>query len=253
MINTVILERAGLTSGEARTYLALIEIGESTTGPIVQKANIAKSIVYSILNKLAIKGLVSYVIKNKTKYFQAAEPRRLLDFIELRKKELDQTAKQMREFIKQLATARQTPESTVKVFTGFKGLITVSEHTYDHLARGEEYLCLNIPADQPSYFHSFWQKDHAKRIRAGIKCRLLFDPDTEIGILKNRNSYRGCDARFMPTRIKSPVWFMVYKNISVISFATENPLTIEIKNEKISASFKAYFEEFWKKTSEFVR
>jgi len=252
-MKTHLLERAGLTAGEARTYLALVELGESTTGPIVQKANIAKSIVYPLLNKLQDKGLVSYVVKDKTKYFQAAEPGRLLEFIELRKKELDQTENQMQEFIAQLSTAHQTPESTVRVFTGFKGLMTVHEQIYDHLTKGDEYLFLNIPADQPSYFHAFWKKDHARRIKAGIQCRLLFDPDTALEILKNRNSYKGCDARFMPARIKSPVWFMVYKDTGVISFSTENPLTIEIKNEKIAASFKAYFEEFWKKTNKFVR
>ena len=244
--DTAMLEQVGLTAGEARTYLALLELGESTTGPLVQKAHVAKSIVYHLLEKLAEKGLVSHIVKEKTMYFQAAEPRRLLDYIEQRKKELEQTEQGMQAFVEKIAHFQHTPESTVRVFTGFKGLMTVHEHTYDCLKRGDEYLYLNIPANQPSYFHSFWLKDHKKRIRAGISCRLLFAQDTNPGILQSRNAFKGCQARYMPLSIKSPVWFMTYKNMSVISFAAENPLTIEVQNQEIADSFKAYFEEFWK-------
>ena len=61
------LKDAGLTDGEAKVYLALLELGSSTTGPIIHKSKIAKSIVYQILEKLMQKGLVSYVTKEKTK------------------------------------------------------------------------------------------------------------------------------------------------------------------------------------------
>ena len=74
------LQKIGLTDGEAKVYLALTEIGSSTVGPIVKKANVAYSNVYDILNRLIEKGIVSFILRNKTKYFQAASPRNLMDW-----------------------------------------------------------------------------------------------------------------------------------------------------------------------------
>jgi len=46
------LKEAGLTEGEIRVYLALLELGLSTSGPILEKSGITKSIIYRILDKL---------------------------------------------------------------------------------------------------------------------------------------------------------------------------------------------------------
>ena len=68
------LKEAGLTDGETRTYLALLEVGSSTIGPVLKKSGVNRSIIYRIIEKLIKKGLVSYITKEKTKYYQAAPP-----------------------------------------------------------------------------------------------------------------------------------------------------------------------------------
>ncbi|MBS3102745.1 hypothetical protein J4458_04845 [Candidatus Woesearchaeota archaeon] len=47
-----ILQRVGLTPGEAKIYLALLELGQSTTGPIVNKSKVSTSKTYKILERL---------------------------------------------------------------------------------------------------------------------------------------------------------------------------------------------------------
>ena len=73
-MNEKILEEIGLSRGESKIYLALIDLGSSTTGPIAKKSKISHSKVYKILDKLSVKGLVSYVLIRKTKYFKASNP-----------------------------------------------------------------------------------------------------------------------------------------------------------------------------------
>lgn len=82
------------------------------------------------------------------------------------------------------------------------------EHTYLKLKKGEEYLYMGIPKYQPETHHLYWKRDHVRRTEAGIRCRLLFNADTPAETLKNRNSYRGCDARYMPFSIKTPSYFL---------------------------------------------
>lgn len=249
-----ILKDAGLTDGEIKVYLALIETGSSTTGPIVEKSGISRSIVYQILEKLMEKGLVSYIIKEKTKYFQAAEPSRILDYIDEREKHLQANRKKVVDILPLLeARAHSSPESEARLFEGFKGMITVHEHSYRKLKRGEEYFFLGIPPEQPKYYHAYWNRDHRRRVKAGIYVKLLFHPSTDKKILKNRNSYWGCDARYMPVNINTPSWFMGYKDVAVVGFPSKTPITLQITNQEIADSFKAYFNEFWRRSKPFTK
>ena len=73
-MNVELLEAIGLTKSEIKVYLALLELGSSTTGPIVEKSGASSSKIYEILEKLIQKGLVGHVIKAGKKHFEAAPP-----------------------------------------------------------------------------------------------------------------------------------------------------------------------------------
>ena len=74
----------------------------------------------------------------------------------------------------------------------------------------------------------------------------MFNRDTKPEILKNRNSFKGADARYMPTDLKTPAWFLTYKDTTTIILQDPTEIAVEIINQEIADSFKAYFEEFWK-------
>ncbi len=57
------LEKAGLTHGESRIYPALLALGQSTTGPIVDMSGVSTSKTYKILKRLESKGLVGHIVK----------------------------------------------------------------------------------------------------------------------------------------------------------------------------------------------
>ncbi|OVE74517.1 hypothetical protein BVX95_02290 [archaeon D22] len=251
-METEILKEAGLTEGEIKVYLALLEIGSSTTGPIIDNSGIARSFIYQILEKLMQKGLVSYVTKEKTKYYQAADPAKILDYIDERKKSLEENKRKVENLLPELMLKQKSSkDSDVRVFEGFKGMVTAHENTYNVLSEGDEYYGLVTAIEQPEYFHSYWKKDHIRRAKAKIKCKLMFNPDTPRNVMENRNSYEGCDARYMGEITESPSWFNVHKDYVMIGLVSKNPISILIKNQEIANSFKAYFDSFWKKTKKF--
>jgi HTH-type transcriptional regulator, sugar sensing transcriptional regulator len=247
------LKEAGLTDGEVKVYLALLELGSCTTGPIIEKSGVARSIIYQILEKLIQKGLVSYIVKEKTRHFQAAEPNKLLDYIDNREKILQENRNKVENLMPQLLLLKKSAkESEVQVFEGFKGIQTVHEHTYLKLNKGEGYFYLGIPPFQEEMYHLYWQRDHKRREKAGIKCKILFDQGTDKEILINRNKHKLCDARYLPLNIQTPAWFMGYKDVIVIGLQSNRGIAIEITNEEIAHSFKVYFEEFWKQSRPFI-
>jgi hypothetical protein len=122
---------------------------------------------------------------------------------------------------------------------------------YLKLKKGDSYFSIGIPSTQPEPHHLFWQRDHLRRSKAGIKAKLLFNKDVPKKVMKNRNSYKNCDARYMPLDLTTPAYFEMYADTVMIVIPTKQPITIEIISKEISKSFMIYFSEFWKLSRKF--
>ena len=242
-----------MTDGEVKVYLALLKLGATTIGPMLEQSRVTKSIIYRILERLIDKGLVSYVIKGRTKYFQAAPPHALLDYVEKREQELSSTKTEIRDLLPKLTTIQAlTTLNQATIYEGFNGIVTAYKKRFAKLSAGDEYLNIGLPAEQPPHHHAFWQKDHAERVKRKIHAKLLYDTRVSDAVLRNRNSFWGCDARRMPTDMETPSWVLLYKDVVLIAIPQgEHPLAIEIVNREIAESFQRYFYQFWEKSKPF--
>ena len=59
-MDTKPLEEIGFTNGESKVYMALLDLGPSTTGQIIKLAEVSRSKVYEMLEKLIKEGVVSF-------------------------------------------------------------------------------------------------------------------------------------------------------------------------------------------------
>ena len=143
------LLKIGLTEGEARVYIALMGLGSTTVGPIVKKSGVAYSNIYDVLQRLMEKGIVSYIVKNKTKYFQAASPSNLYTYLEKKEKELTKQREELKEILPQLAKLQQiVPQQEAEVFLGMKGLRTAYEKVLSGLGKDDEDLFFYIHEEE---------------------------------------------------------------------------------------------------------
>jgi DNA-binding MarR family transcriptional regulator len=254
-MDTKLLEKIGLTPGEIKAYLALLALGPSSTGPLAKKSQVSRSKLYWVMDKLEKKGLASHAERNGVIYFQAVEPTKIDDYIQEKEDELGLLREEFIKFLPELESFHKRAKETqsMTLYQGLKGLKVAHEHSYLKLKRGEEYVYMGVPAYQPETHHLYWQKDHMRRASLGIKTRLLFNNDTDGAIMENRNSYPLCDARYMPTDIKTPAYFLIYKDTVMMAIPSTNPIAIEIVSQEIADAFMAYFEEYWKRTKPFKK
>jgi len=253
-MDTKVLENIGLTDGEIRVYLALIKLGSSTTGPITDKSKVSSSKIYYILEKLLQKGIVSYIVKEKTRYYQAEDPSKIKDYINKKEKDFQVQKKMIDKLIPELQFQQQLEKTKneAQIYKGFKGIQTIIDKVYSSLKKGEIFYSMGIPSFQEEKYHEYWEKeDHPKRIKLGIRVKMLFNIDTPKKVLKNRNKHWGCESRYMPIPVKTPSWILIYKDVIVMILQSDEPLAIEINNKEIAHSFKQYFEAFWKLTKPF--
>src|SRR3990167_8430777 len=96
-MDTSILEDMGLSNAEAKIYVALLELGQSKTGRIIDVTKLQSSTVYHVLGSLVEKGIASYILKGKTKHYQAESPEALLAFLEDKKRTLNEIMPELKE------------------------------------------------------------------------------------------------------------------------------------------------------------
>jgi len=254
-MDTRLLEELGLTQGEIKAYLAMLKLGSTSTGPLAKESGVSRSKLYSILDKLEKRGLASHVEERGVLNYQAAEPAKIRDYIRVREEELKGLETEFGKFLPTLEKWKKGAEKVQKVaiYQGLKGTATAYEHLYDEMKKGEEFYGIGVPAYQSEEFHRYWQKDHLRRAKAGIKCKLLFNSETPKEVLENRNSYWGCDARYMPPGAATFAWIGIFKTFVIINIPAENSVTVEIVNKEIRDTFKAQFDDVWARAKPFKR
>ena len=232
----------GLTRGESKVYMALLESGSSTVGPIVKKSGIAYSNVYEVLERLINKGLASFIIKNNTKYFQPSSPESLLDYVEKREKEIERQKEIIKDLIPKFRIMQKIkPEQEAEIFLGVKGLRTaytrlLSEHKGEWLffyIHQEEYA-----KESDIFFRNISKIFKTPRIAVKGICNMEY-----------KKSKFAKTARFMKIKyVDFPIPGIIdicNDKILMVSW-NKKPVAFLIKSQQITDSMREYFNSAWK-------
>lgn len=239
------LTRIGLTDGEIRVYLALLELGSTSTGKITKKSNISGSKVYEVLDRLIAKGLVASVIKNGVRYFEASGPERILDYLEEKEQTISEEKRLAKKIIPELILKQKyAPKSEVKVFLGFEGIKTANEDIIKTLRRGQEWQSMGL-SEQPNSWELYFNKRQIARAKKGIVHKHLLNTKYKSLYLK-RKKLPYTEYRFLPKELEMPTSTEIYSNkVVIMILLKENPMVVMIENDSIAKSFRKYFNVLW--------
>lgn len=242
-----ILEEIGLTQNETKVYMALNRLGTSSIGPIVNKANITNSKIYIILEKLIKKGLVSHILINNVKHYKTSDPRKILEFMEEKRKTIVKQEKQIEKIIPALLLEQQTNSSdrVVEVLEGFNGIKTAREKTLNLMKEKNELLILGASKFSTSQYEYYWENFHKRRIKKKIKCRYLMYAETKDKEGKKREKWKYTKVKYMKNPTKNPIRIDIFLDYIDIAIDADKPFVISIKSKEVSDSFKKYFEDLW--------
>lgn len=234
-MNQKLLEEAGLTSTEARIYLALLEKGSSKAGDISRNTGVHRRSVYDAIERLVEKGLVSYIKTNNRRYYEAANPERL---IELLKEKQDNLMQIMPEL--QLLRQYSEEKKEVLFFRGKQAIKTVFD---DQIQEGEEVLILGDAVNVNEIVKYYFPHFDKQRAEKNMKVRMLFDESARKEAYLKKIPL--AELRFIKKGNKAPVSTNIYADKVSIIIWEENPKAILIKEPVLAQSFKSYFEFIW--------
>lgn len=244
-MDTKILEEIGLTNSEIQVYLALLELGSSSTGKIVDKSKVASSKIYEILDKLMQKGLASFIIKNGVKYFEAAPPERIMDYMKEKEEKFKDQKTALGKMLPQLELrqkmSRHKTEATI--FKGLKGCETAFKHMINSMQKDDEWIGFIVSSENENYFNLL-TKLHRHRAENGLSSRIIFNEKSrEQG--KKRESIPKTTIKYMPDDLELPAVVNVAGDIALLSVIGEEITVFMIENKEVANSFRSQFERLW--------
>ena len=235
-MNQKFIEEAGLTPSEAKIYLSLLEKGSSRAGEISRHTGIHRRSVYDAIERLIQKGLVSYVKTNNRRYYEAADPERLIRLL----KEKEDNIKQI---LPELQLLRKIADEKKEVlfFRGKQAIKTVFD---DQIKAGQEVLIFGDAVNVNEIVKYYFPRFDKQRIEKNIKVRMLFDESGRKE--KSLKKIPLAEIRFIKKGNKAPVSTNIYSNKVSIIIWEENPRAILIQDQALAKSFKSYFELMWR-------
>lgn len=245
------LSGIGLTKGEVRVYLALVELGTSTVGPIIDKSGVSSSKVYVILEKLIQKGLVSKAFKNKTNIFHPQDPSRLLDYLDQQKQVLQERTKSLTTVLPMLlASLSVHREAVVEMLYGKRGFMAIYEKELSKMKKGSTYYTIADYAFGKEYA-GFWIRYHEMRAEKKIHARMVYSPKNwhqpERFTLRKKRKY--VSVRVLPERVPIPSQVSIFDETVILSFFEGECISIVVRSHPFFVSMKGYFEMLWEKAA----
>jgi len=236
-----LLMNLGLTDGEAKVYLALAKLGSSTVGPIVKEAKIAYSNIYEVLNRLLEKGLISFILKEKTKYFQVTNFSRLYEYLDKKEQKIEKEKLLLKKLIPDLEKFKKLQEKQeAEVFIGFNGARTA----YERLMEGknnEEYLFFYIAEPNYEEIDKFWMRIYNKFKNLKVKGIANIDYKKSKFIKKTTFKMKYVDFP-IPGNID------IHEDKVLFTSFKDKPLATLITSKDIADKFKEYFYSIWKES-----
>ena len=139
---------------------------------------INRTTVYLELDKLLNRGLVNYVIKDSKRYYQAADPDKLMEILETRKVKLESILPKLK------GLAQPVEPFKIEVYEGKEGLKTFYQ---DIMNSATEVLAFGVTGKAFEALEFMFPQFVKKYIKKGIKARYLANYDSKIVLKKCEN------------------------------------------------------------------
>ncbi len=234
-----ILKEYGLSNNEIKVYLASLALGTSKVNEIARKADLLRTTTYEVLKTLVEKGLVSYVIKSGVRYFEVADPNKLISILEEKKEKVALILPELESLKKSV-----TEKPAIELYEGKAGLKTILDDIIK--SKSKEILTLSSAKifEVLMFYFPHWIKE---RVKSGIHARILQEKVKIIQEFKQRDKSELREIRFLPRDFRINTHIQIYQNkIAMLTLRKEELIGVIIENRDIVETQRSLFEVLWK-------
>jgi sugar-specific transcriptional regulator TrmB len=230
------LREFGLTDKEIKVYLALLPLGSVNLQEIAKRVDLPRTTIYNTLNYLSSKGLLSYIVKKNIRFYEAAEPDKLIA-------KLDEKRNLIKSVLPNLNLLKESNASvsSAQIFEGTKGLFTILSDVFKKKQMvyyfGSYSLSKEMLKHQPEHFRNL-------RLDKKIPAKIVIDPYDESTFHEQKYT-KITEMRFTSVLKDFPCMIFIYGKKVAIYTLKKDLVGVIISNEQISEAMKLIFDLYW--------
>ena len=234
------MESLGLTKNQSLVYLSLLTLGSTSIQPLIKETGLHRSRVYDALEKLEELGLMSSVVKDYKKYFQASQPEKLLEYLEEKKAMVQSILPQLKKL-----ESMKKEEMHASLYKGIEGLKTIHS---EMLNSSKEVYVLGAKGLIFQVLKYFTPRFERERTRKKIKFFLIYDNKDikkyERGVVKRRLF----EGKILPRGFNSHAVVNIFGNkVAIVHWKEKYPTTFVIENSEVADAFRKWFRFMYMK------
>ena len=187
------------------------------------------------------RGLATYVIRGKTKYFQAADPNTLMNYYDEKRAALGKLIENLK-YLRE----KKEPEYESRIYEGFRAVKTAFYEMYDHIGKNAEYCVFPIGEQlKTEQMITFWAQVLRKAKDMKIKVRTLPNKNLKSIFKKYYIRYKFLNVRY--TTQEFPTGIFIFKDYVLNVTWGEYPVATLIRSGENSRRWQSFFNEQWEK------
>lgn len=240
------IRRIGLDGKQTAVYLAALTLGEASMTQLAKEAKLKRPTTYLAVEALQLTGLISEVKKGKRLIYSAVHPRRLLDLLHSRKKQIEDI---MPEIMALYNVPKEKPN--IQVFEGESGMEQLYEELYQSLNNKEEALWFTRIDALKEFFPVAitMGKNVLHRVKDARMRELNYNNKAGRDWAKETKPFRSKNhlVRLLPEDFEFGFTDnLIFGNKLVIFSLKKDIFVTIIESEEIAKTYRTMFEWAWK-------
>lgn len=250
-----ILHNLGLTTNEAKCYLAALSLGETTVQPLAKSAGVNRSNAYAAIRALADRGLIFESVRAGAKRIQAAPAESLRDFARKRQKQATKLRWKVEDLVPALAAlgAKTSNQTRILTLQGPNTFMNLKARSLRVVPDGES-MCeidLFLKGDRPDVQEFEEQSYIPGRVAKGCHKRTLCLNEGWNRRSDEENRKKLRELRFLPETVGRQLEMTdinIYADEVTFYWQTPQPIGLIVQNQKVSNVMRALFDMMWSQT-----
>lgn len=239
-INTEPLSEFGLSPAEIKVFLALQRLGAARAGELIGTTGIQNSVMHLTLGRLLKRGVVSYVLRGRTKLYQAVSPSRLLEL------QADRTER-LQSFVAELSTRvpdRALPEA--EIYDGLVGLRNMCFKLIEDTEPGDEFLFFGFASPNMEYeqqVYAFYREYTDVRTKRGLLLKGVAPESRRQRFIENKWPHK--NIRFVRHPIVQNM--SICRDKVILVPWRDAQVSFLIRSSSFADNLRDYFYSLWNK------
>jgi sugar-specific transcriptional regulator TrmB len=223
----------GLSKTESIIYMSLLRTKDTSVVKISKETQLHRRTIYDNLNILINKGLVSFKIKDNSKFFEATNPDNFKVFLREKESILDSILPNLTKKYE-----RNEIQPKINIHLGINGAKLLIEKAIESRKNlfwvGGGAILFDKLGFSKNYYEKKLSSVNIKTVQPKLKKTL------NLQFIKEEN------IRYLPKEFASETGYLVFGENLIISIIQENQInSIEIISESCAKAFMNYFNLLW--------